>query len=119
MFGVANQLLAAVALCVATTTIINMGKARYAWTTLVPLAFVGTTTLVAGWMSIRDIFIPLTRNPKTATQGYVDAALTAILMAAAVIILFDSIRRWTGARRRPEPTGRTITTDEALANAPS
>jgi carbon starvation protein len=113
MFGVANQLLAAVALCVATTTIINMGKARYAWTTLVPLSFVGTTTLVAGWMSIRDIFIPLTRNPKTATQGYVDAVLTAILMAAAVIIIFDSIRRWTGARR-PEPTEQVVVPDQPL-----
>jgi carbon starvation protein len=115
MFGVANQLLAAVALCVATTTIINSGKARYAWTTIVPLAFVGSTTLVAGWMSIKDIFLPLARNPKTANQGYVDATLTAILMAAAVVILFDSIRRWTGARRRPEPTGeQAITTDQSL-----
>ena len=56
MFGIANQLLAAVALCVATTVIINMGKARYAWVTIVPLSFVGTTTLVAGYESIRDIF---------------------------------------------------------------
>jgi carbon starvation protein len=114
MFGVANQLLAAVALCVATTTIINSGKARYAWTTLVPLAFVGSTTLVAGWESITDIFIPLTRNPKTATQGYVDATLTAILMAAAVVILCDSIRRWTVARRRPEPTTQAIAPDQPL-----
>jgi carbon starvation protein len=114
MFGVANQLLASVALCVATTTIINMGKARYAWTTLVPLAFVGTTTLVAGWESITDIFIPLTRNPKTATQGYIDATLTAILMAAAVVILVDSIRRWTTGRRRPEMTEQAIATDQPL-----
>ncbi|MDT7543253.1 MAG: carbon starvation protein [Acidobacteriota bacterium] len=114
MFGVANQLLASVALCVATTTIINMGKARYSWITLVPLAFVGTTTLVAGWESITDIFLPLARNPKTATQGYVDTALTAILMAAAIIILFDSIRRWTGTRRRPETTEQLVATDEPL-----
>src|ERR671933_1212510 len=112
MFGIANQLLAAVALCVATTIIINMGRARYSWTTLVPLAFVGTTTLVAGWESITDIFLPLTRNPKTSTQGYIDAALTAILMAAAVVILFDSIRRWTTGRRRPELTEQAIATDQ-------
>jgi carbon starvation protein len=114
MFGVANQLLASVALCVATTVIINSGKARYCWVTIVPLAFVGTTTLVAGWESITDIFLPLTRNPETATQGYIDATLTAILMAAAIIILFDSIRRWTRARRRPETTEQAIVTDHPL-----
>src|SRR5213075_548959 len=62
MFGIANQLLAAVALCVATTMVINSGKAKYAWTTIVPLAFVGTTTLVAGYKSITDIFWPLARK---------------------------------------------------------
>src|SRR5881628_3387592 len=46
MFGIANQLLAAVALCVATTVTINLGKARYCWVTIVPLSFVATTTLV-------------------------------------------------------------------------
>ena len=108
MFGIANQLLAAVALCVATTIIINMGRARYSWTTLVPLAFVGTTTLVAGWESITDIFWPLTRNASTATQGYINSALTAILMVAAVIIICDSIRRWTTGRRAAVPIEQTL-----------
>ncbi|PYS91605.1 MAG: carbon starvation protein A [Acidobacteria bacterium] len=104
MFGIANQLLAAVALCVATTIIINMGRARYSWTTLVPLAFVGTTTLVAGWESITGIFWPLTHAPTTAVQGYINSALTAILMVAAVIIICDSLRRWT-MKRKPEGIG--------------
>jgi len=51
MFGVANQLLACVALCVATTILINSGKGRYAWTTLAPLGFISITTLSAGWIS--------------------------------------------------------------------
>jgi carbon starvation protein len=114
MFGVANQLLAAVALCVATTVIINSGRARYAWVTLAPLAFVGTTTLVAGWKSITDIFLPLARKAETATQGYVNTALTAVLMLAAVVIIFDSLRRWTGARRRPEPTAEAVAADRPL-----
>jgi carbon starvation protein len=101
MFGIANQLLSAVALCVATTVIINSGRARYAWTTILPLSFVATTTLVAGWMSITDNFWPLAQKPDTAAQGYLDTFLTAILMAASVIILFDSVRRWTRGRRAP------------------
>src|SRR5262249_22215230 len=59
MFGVANQLLASVALAVGTTVIINAGRARYAWVTLVPLAFVSVTTLSAGALSVRDNFYPM------------------------------------------------------------
>ena len=94
MFGIANQLLAAVALCVATTIVINSGKAKYAWVTMFPLAFVGTTTLVAGFKSITDIFWPLAQKAETSTQGLINTSLTAIIMFAAVIILVDSFRRW-------------------------
>ncbi len=104
MFGIANQLLAAVALCVATTILINSGKARYAWVTLLPLTFVGSTTLVAGWKSITDIFWPLSQKAETSVQGYVNTSLTVIIMVAAIVIMIDSIRRWLGSRRRPEPT---------------
>jgi carbon starvation protein len=103
MFGIANQLLAAVALCVATTIVINSGRARYSWVTILPLSFVGSTTLVAGWKSITDIFWPLAQKPETALQGYINAGLTAVIMFAAVVIMFDSIRRWLGTRKRPEP----------------
>ncbi len=102
MFGIANQLLAAVALCVATTVIINMGKARYSWVTIAPLSFVATTTLVAGWESIRDIFWPQAQNPATATQGYINTSLTVLIMTAAVIVLIDSVRCWIGRRHQPE-----------------
>src|SRR5688572_14778932 len=108
MFGIANQLLAAVALCVATTVIINMGKARYAWVTLVPLSFVGSTTLVAGYQSIRDIFWPQAQNPLTSTQGYINTFLTALIMTAAVIVLADSIRKWVSGRRTPQITSEAV-----------
>jgi carbon starvation protein len=101
MFGIANQLLAAVALCVATTIIINSGRAKYAWVTLMPLAFVSTTTLVAGFKSITDIFWPLAQKPETAMQGLINTSLTAIIMIAAVVIMLDSIRRWIGTRSQP------------------
>jgi carbon starvation protein len=111
MFGIANQLLAAVALCVATTIIINMGKARFAWVTIAPLTFVATTTLVAGYQSIRDIFWPQAQNPLTSTQGYINTSLTALIMTAAVIVLADSIRKWVGGRKAP------LLTAEAIADA--
>ena len=104
MFGIANQLLAAVALCVATTILVNSGKAKYVWVTVVPLTFVGSTTLVAGWKSITDIFWPLSQKPETSLQGYVNTGLTAIIMVAAIVIMIDSIRRWLGTRRKPETT---------------
>ena len=104
MFGIANQLLAAVALCVATTILINMGKAKYAWVTILPLAFVSTTTLVAGFKSITDIFWPLAQKPETSTQGMINTSLTAIIMIAAVVIMIDSVRRWLGSRGQPRIT---------------
>jgi carbon starvation protein len=93
MFGTANQLLAGVALAVATAAIVNAGKVRYVWVTLVPLAFVATTTLYAGWRNIIDNFLPLLRQPGQAVLGLINVILTAIIMVCAVIILIESARR--------------------------
>ena len=100
MFGVANQLLAVVALTVATSVLVNEGKARYAWTTAAPLAFLGTTTLAGGALSIRDIFLPLARSarPAEAFKGALNASLTAIMMACVLLVLFDAAPRWWRAR---------------------
>jgi carbon starvation protein len=96
MFGIANQLLASVALGVGTTIIINQGKARYAWVTLMPLSFVAVSTLTAGVLSVRDNFWPLAIGPNPAThfQGYVNTTLTVIMMVCVIIVLTNAIWRW-------------------------
>ena len=98
MFGIANQLLAAVALCVGTTVIINAGRARYAWATLVPLAFVSTTTLYAGYRSVVDNFLPMTAVPAKAFTGYLDSALVVLFMSCALLILASWLRALRGER---------------------
>ena len=94
MFGTANQLLAGVALAVATSAIINAGKVRYVWVTMIPMFFVSITTLVAGYFNVVDNYLPLIAEPETAAQGYVNSILTVIIMACAVVILIESFRRW-------------------------
>ncbi len=55
LFGTGNQLLATIALAVVTTFLVNMGKAKYALITAIPMCFVGVTTLTAGVLSIKNI----------------------------------------------------------------
>jgi carbon starvation protein len=101
MFGIANQLLAAVALAVGTTIIINQGKIRYAWVTLAPLSFVSVTTLTAGVLSVRDNFWPMAVGPNPAThlQGYVNTTLTVIMLVCVVVILSNAVWRWVQVLR--------------------
>ena len=94
MFGTANQLLSAVALAVATSAIINSGKERYAWVTLVPMIFVAVTTLVASWLNITDTYLPLMSGPGTQVQGLVNTLLTVVMMICAVVVLVEACRRW-------------------------
>ncbi len=93
MFGTANQLLAAVALTVATTALINAGRARYVWVTVLPLAFLVVTTLYAGWRNIFDNFLPRIYKPGEVVLGYVNVTLTVIIMLCAVVVLFEALRR--------------------------
>jgi len=96
LFGIANQLLGAVALAVATTVLINMGRTRVAWVTFAPLCFLSVTTMTAGYMSIRDNFWPLAvhTNPDLHVQGYVLSISTTIMMACCLMIMSAAIWRW-------------------------
>lgn len=98
MFGVANQLLAAIAFCVGTTIIIKMNKLRYAWMTFLPMIFMFATTFTA---SYKLFFIFLEKSASSTIPGdaftfKLDAVLIAIMVALAIIALFDSIHKWYG-----------------------
>jgi carbon starvation protein len=94
LFGTGNQLLATIALAVTTTFLINMGKKQYAWITAVPMCFVGTTTLTAGVLSIKNIFWPLTQKPGMVFTGYLDSILMTIFILGVILVVFDAVRRW-------------------------
>jgi carbon starvation protein len=119
LFGISNQLLAAVALCVGTTIIIKMGKARYAWVTLLPLAWLAVVTLTAGWQKIFSAdpklgFLAhagvvsaqlgsgaLPAGIQTVTDGrriiindYIDAAVAIFFLASVIVILIASAHEW-------------------------
>jgi carbon starvation protein len=94
MFGSANQLLATIALVIGTTYIINRGKKRYAWITILPMIFVGVTTLTAGFENVMNIYLPQVFEAKTRTQGIINTSLTIIIVTCVFIILLNAIPKW-------------------------
>src|SRR5713226_4350602 len=104
MFGAANQLLGMLALCVGTTVLIKMDKARYLWVTAVPMVFVGVITLSASY----EMLLLFVTKAGAAFAGeavvfYLDAALVGIVAALAVVILADSVAKWYGYVIRKQP----------------
>ncbi len=94
LFGTGNQLLATIALAVSTTFLINMGKARYAWITFLPMCFVGVTTISAGVLATENIFWPLRLKPGQFFVGWMDTTLMVMFIAGVVLVLIDAVRRW-------------------------
>jgi carbon starvation protein len=111
LFGIANQLLATVALCVATTIIIKMHRAKYAAVTLLPLAWLVAVTFTACWHKILDPsprvgFLAqahvLSVAPASAAtarlilNNRLDAAVTGALVVMVTLVLIESARQWLG-----------------------
>jgi carbon starvation protein len=106
LFGIANQLLAAVALCVATTIIIKMHRAKYALVTLAPLAWLVVVTFTASWHKVFDPdprigFLAQARqlvvvggNARLIFNNRLDAAVTGVLIVMVTLILLESARQW-------------------------
>ncbi len=122
LFGIANQLLAAIALCVATTILIKMHRARYMWVTVAPLAWLVTVTFSAGWQKIfseaprvgflaqaaklqADLAAGKVPAGKIAEvqalifNNRLDAVVCGIFLVLVTTILLDSVRLWVGILR--------------------
>jgi len=115
MFGVANQLLAGIALTVGTTVIIRMGRARYAWVTAVPLAFITVTTFTAAHMLFYGFLDKAASATSLAFTYRLNAALVGFMAALALVVLADSAYKWLGMLRsgeytlaRPEPEAQVL-----------
>ena len=107
MLGISNQLLACIALCAGTSMIVNSGKSRYAWVTLLPLGFVGTATETAGYQLITNTFIPKMIGSGKASlvfQGYLLATVCGLVMVALVAIFIEAAGKWLKHWRVREAT---------------
>ena len=86
LFGMANQMLACVALCLGTTFIINSGRARYAWVTITTLAFLTVIELTAGYQNITQNYLP--------KKLYLNVGITISLMIGLVTVIIGSVVKW-------------------------
>ncbi len=103
LFGMANQMLACVALCVATTMFVNANKAKYAWVTGVPLAFIAVIEMTAGYQNIAINYWPMTNDPATSFNGYLNTLIVAALMIGLTIVILGSARKWYRVLVKQEP----------------
>jgi carbon starvation protein len=119
LFGISNQLLGAVALCVGTTVIIKMGRARYAWVTIMPLAWLSIVTLTAGYQKIwasdpalgflahARLLLDAAQSgqlpagvasaaaaTRMALNDRLDAAVAAFFILCVIVVLMSSMHEW-------------------------
>ena len=109
MFGVANQLLSAIAFGVGTIVIIKAGKLKYAWVTFIPMIFMFSTTLTASWILVgmfREKAATALSQSEALTYG-IDAFLVFLMATLAVVVLTDmSYKLYCQLSGKSEPAGQ-------------
>jgi carbon starvation protein len=143
LFGIANQMLAGIALMLCTVVLFKMKRDRYAWVSIVPTVWLLICTTAAGWIKIFDAnpavgFLAQADKYRTAIaagellapskdfgqmqqvmiNNYVNAGLTALFLFVVFSVLFYSVSAIAKARRSPERSDREtayVATDPALA----
>jgi carbon starvation protein len=139
LFGISNQLLATVALCVATTIFIKMGKARFAWITVMPMAWLFAVTMTAGWQKLfaADVKLGFLSHAhgleaqlasgalpaaiqsiadarRMIFNDYLDAVVTMFFMVSVVVIIADSTRECMSVLRGRKPVVSSEAPFEAI-----
>jgi carbon starvation protein len=122
LFGIANQLLAAIALCVGTTILVKLHRAKYMWITCIPLVWLVTVTYTAAWQKIfsdaprvgflaqadalqrsldsgRIAAAKVAETQTVIFNARLDAVVCGIFLVLVTLILIDSVRVWAGILR--------------------
>jgi carbon starvation protein len=98
MFGIANQILAVLALALVTTWFVNAGRGRYAPVTILPMLFVTSTTLTAAWKMVNGPFWTMIQQGQLF-KGYLNAGMTVFVVSCVCVLVLWSAARWVAVWR--------------------
>lgn len=110
LFGIANQMLAAMALILCAVVLIKMKRQRYVWVALLPTAWLLVCTLTAGWQKIFDaklsFFVAAQKatNHQLVVANMINGVLCALFMLCVVMLALFAMRTAIKALKNPEPT---------------